>query len=267
MSAAATVLQLVRAHYRRDESAFAGAAAALARSAKTQLIRNEITDLIRRGFQQPAGATAPTGRGFEPLPPAQRPRPIGPLNPLPTIGFAELLLEPQLQAFLDEIVLELEYRDELATRKLRARNRFLFHGPPGNGKTSSAAALANALGVDVSTPAPSEGTWAVVELFGHVAYGAFVVEVERYGATLARLHVPLLEQAGWRLITDVSGKSFYRFTECSEAHAREFERQRHSWRTDPLPRLPAAESDDEEDDESEDDEDAPEEPNEGDFGV
>lgn len=147
MSAAHSVMALVRAHYRRDEIAFANAAGLLARGAKTPTIRNEIVDLIRRGYQarmgsDPRSGASPSRSGLLPTPTQ------GVLQPLPTVGFQELLLEPPLQALLDEFVIELEYREELATRNLRARNRFLFYGPPGNGKTISSAALANALGVE-----------------------------------------------------------------------------------------------------------------------
>jgi SpoVK/Ycf46/Vps4 family AAA+-type ATPase len=69
------------------------------------------------------------------------------LQPLTPVSFDDLMLEEEQQHMLDEVCVELEYRVALAERKLRARNRLLFHGPPGNGKTSSAVALAGALGI------------------------------------------------------------------------------------------------------------------------
>lgn len=141
MSASAHVLQLVRAHFRRDDAAFASAALALGRTAKAPTIQREIVDLVRAG-QQRGGAASPQPERQRGAPPT------GLLEPIQPTTFEDLLLEPSLQAFLDEVVVELEYQTELAARKLRARSRLLFCGPPGNGKTSSASALANALGVD-----------------------------------------------------------------------------------------------------------------------
>lgn len=151
MSASASVLQLIRAHFRRDDMAFAGAAAMLSRAAQPA-IRGQIQEIIRKGYEgrgpaPPGGFTGDNyRRNTEPLKGLQQ-APVGPLQPLRRVSFPELLLDTDLQALLDELVLELEFRQELAERKLRARNRFLFHGPPGNGKSSSAAAFAHALGV------------------------------------------------------------------------------------------------------------------------
>ncbi len=142
--ASAYVLQMVRAHYRRDESAFAYAATALSKGAKSPAIRTEIESLVRRGLQS-SSASSPSRQ------PQGLPIPVpatGMLQPLPVRSFPDLLLGTNLQAQLDEIVVELEYRTHLAERGLTARNRLLFHGPPGNGKTSVSAALANALGVE-----------------------------------------------------------------------------------------------------------------------
>jgi SpoVK/Ycf46/Vps4 family AAA+-type ATPase len=145
VTAASNVMQLVRAHFLRDEIAFASAATALARSAKSPAMRMHITETLKRGYARRPGE--PPLHGMQP---AHAPRPANIsnlLHALPEVGFAELLLEPALQLCLDEIVTEIEYRDDLLARKLRPRSRLLFHGPPGNGKSSSGAALAKALGM------------------------------------------------------------------------------------------------------------------------
>lgn len=131
--------------------AVAGAAAMLMRAA-SPAIKPQIQEIIRKGYQG-RGPTPPGGfegdryRRPDALKDLKPQAPIGPLQPMRRIGFPELMLEPDLQALLDELVQELEFREELAERNLRARNRFLFHGPPGNGKSSSAAAVGHALGV------------------------------------------------------------------------------------------------------------------------
>lgn len=61
MTAAAQVLQLVRAHFRRDETAFLSAATILARAAKTPSIRNGILETLRRGYES---GPRPSSGGF-----------------------------------------------------------------------------------------------------------------------------------------------------------------------------------------------------------
>lgn len=146
MSAATSVLQLVRAHYRADPAGFASAAMSLARGAKSPAIRNTIELIVREGVAAERQGRRDTGDRRDLSPP----RPLeslsgGMLQELPPVTFEELLLETGLQLLLDEIVTELEYREDLAARRLRARNRLLFHGPPGNGKSSAAVAIARAL--------------------------------------------------------------------------------------------------------------------------
>ncbi len=149
MTASANVLQLVRAHYAGDQGQFASAAQALARMTKVTSVRAAIINAVAVGQQQGRGAVP--ARGFSPLAPAPAQQERNPnselLERLEPVSFVDLLAEPHIQAALDELVVELEYRDELAARKLRARNRLLFWGPPGNGKTSHAAALGSALNV------------------------------------------------------------------------------------------------------------------------
>ena len=148
MSASAHVLQLVRAHYGGDAGQFASAAQALARMSKVTSVRAAIINAVSAGQRQGAPGSG-NPRPFAPLPPAQNDRNPNSelLERLEPVSFVDLLAEPHIQAALDELVIELEYREELAARKLRARNRLLFWGPPGNGKTSHAAALGSALNV------------------------------------------------------------------------------------------------------------------------
>lgn len=142
----AFILQMVRAHYGRDERAFGYAASALARHAKSANLRADIQAIVKRGLRNGDHHRPFSGDSFGGRPQPTREPTSSSLYALPEVSFPELLLDEWLQSQLDQIVVELEYTKELRDRGLRARNRLLFHGPPGNGKTASAAALANALG-------------------------------------------------------------------------------------------------------------------------
>jgi SpoVK/Ycf46/Vps4 family AAA+-type ATPase len=145
---------MCRAHYLQDESAFASSAAILARGSKVPSFRIEIERIIREGRahaeskrrdQWSQGRQQPGTKPLDKLPEAQAPNEM--MKRLDGPAFADLLLPREIQATFDEIVTELEFRDELKERGLRARDRILLHGPPGNGKTSSAVAIAKQLGV------------------------------------------------------------------------------------------------------------------------
>ena len=58
----------------------------------------------------------------------------------------ELVLSDQNRSVLDEILLEYNYMDRLASFGMRPADRILFYGPPGTGKTLSAEVLASELG-------------------------------------------------------------------------------------------------------------------------
>jgi len=141
-------VQLIRAHYAGSESAFLGAAESLARSCKVVHARTQLEDEIRVGRR----AVEQRRRAEYAKHESER-RPAMPsltsefLTPVQPMSFAELLLPGHVQETMNELHIELIYSKHLAERGLRARSRFLFHGPPGNGKTSCAAALAQALSV------------------------------------------------------------------------------------------------------------------------
>lgn len=145
MNSVAYVLQLIRSHYHADERGFASAGLALARNSKSPTLRRQIEAMIEAGASSVRRASAAKNNQMHALPPA--PIAGGMLQPLKPTTFADLLLPPEVQALFDDLVEELEYRDELKERGLRPRSRILLHGPPGNGKTSSACAMAAAIDV------------------------------------------------------------------------------------------------------------------------
>jgi SpoVK/Ycf46/Vps4 family AAA+-type ATPase len=147
MSASASVLQLIRAHYGGHEDTFAASAMALARGSKVWSVRNGIEQLVREGLRSRAAQVRQQqGHSMRQID-GDRPRQLagGMLEQLKRQTFEQLLLPAETQAFFDEISTEIEYGEELAERGLRPRNRLLLHGPPGCGKTSCASALASAL--------------------------------------------------------------------------------------------------------------------------
>jgi SpoVK/Ycf46/Vps4 family AAA+-type ATPase len=167
MSFAERYTQAVRAHYQGDEVAFAEISRAIATGIPYQSIRKRLESMVDDGYprrvrmlQEQKKALA-GAQGRSPQPPS---RVVGTMNVLPPApppkqsandllqelvpqSFEELMLPAELKSQFDEILRELEYRDELAEHGLRARDRILLHGKPGNGKTSSAASLAHALGI------------------------------------------------------------------------------------------------------------------------
>lgn len=59
----------------------------------------------------------------------------------------DLILSPDVRKQIAELAIEHSKIELLNQHGLRPRNRLLFHGPPGNGKTAAAESLANLLAV------------------------------------------------------------------------------------------------------------------------
>ncbi len=139
-------------HRSRDEAAFERNAEAIIRSLNVQNSPSEaksLRDALRErksASPKPSLAAPPAvfyGGGI--LPPSNHAAGL--------ISFGHSKEEPQLvlqqrtQQSLDEIVREHEAQRKLAEAGLPLRNRLLFWGPPGCGKTAAARMLASRLGI------------------------------------------------------------------------------------------------------------------------
>jgi SpoVK/Ycf46/Vps4 family AAA+-type ATPase len=69
----------------------------------------------------------------------------------PKCGLDSIVLQPATEAHLRRVIREQSARSKIRSFGLRPRNKLLFWGPPGNGKTITAHALGYELGLPVAT--------------------------------------------------------------------------------------------------------------------
>lgn len=182
------VERLIQAHYERNEQRFE----VLARDLATRL-PDQSGQLLLRRIQ--------SASGLQLLPPETRDLVLV----APEVHLADLILAPATIATIVDVCREYRARFHLRTRGLRPRSRLLFEGPPGNGKTSAAAALGAQVAVQtyvVSLP-------QLVESF----LGNTSKNLQRAYAVLRAGHVLVLDEldciGSARTIThDGSGKEY-----------------------------------------------------------
>jgi SpoVK/Ycf46/Vps4 family AAA+-type ATPase len=127
MASTEQVLDLVRAHYRRDETAFRNAALRFAAAIRDPAARER----ARRCVPGPqAGLSAMPAEAKGLLWAVQG-------RPLEAVRLPDALRD-EVDVFLEEQ----ERADELEQHALSPRRRLLLHGEPGNGKTTLAGAIA-----------------------------------------------------------------------------------------------------------------------------
>lgn len=149
MTSSRNVLAMIRSHAAGDSQHFLSVAEHIAdeaaRSGKAR-VAEEIAAAVRRARQQPASVSTPT-----PIAAAR-----GELAGLmrvtyPDVRLSDLVVSGDLQRRLSRLVREHGAAEALRAMGLGPRRKFLFSGPPGTGKSMTAAAIAGELGLPLLT--------------------------------------------------------------------------------------------------------------------
>jgi SpoVK/Ycf46/Vps4 family AAA+-type ATPase len=154
MATADQVKALIRCHAEGDEERFYAIAMQVAAQAARQGHSKFAQELRELVDQAKAKAKAVrTGPGQKPVPLAQ---PRGELAGLLTVGYpktrlAEMALEEPLRARLERLLIEQRERSRIREHGFAPLRKLLLIGPPGTGKTMTAAALAGELGLPLFT--------------------------------------------------------------------------------------------------------------------
>ncbi len=151
MASAEQIKALVHSHLDGDEEQFYSVAMQMAAAAARKgqgKFAQELRSLIDKARRTPSikHVNAPT--------PISRPR--GELADLLTVSYpkvrlTDMTLDERLANSLKRILNEQQHFDRLRSHGLSARRKLLFTGPPGTGKTMSAAVLASALNLPLFT--------------------------------------------------------------------------------------------------------------------